>query len=340
MTYSRSTAPVFVVGSPRSGTTLLYHMLLSAGGFARYRAETHVFNTLAPRYGGMRREQDVAAALTTWIASDCHTLSGLSANAAREAVLGRARNAGEFLRLLMDRVAAQQGVPRWAETTPAHLLHMREIAEQIPGALFVHVIRDGRDVATSLERQRWIRPLPMDRERPVLAAAAYWEWIVRRGRDAAAMVRDQYIEVRYEALVDDPAQVLHELEPFLQHRLDWTEISRVGVGSVGRPNTSFPNVGGGFRDRWRTQLAPRDADAIDAMLSFTLRELGYPSTSARRPLSIAARRSAYHAWFSMRDWLKRRTALGRRSTNLSHFEPGSMIVSEEKLAGVTGDSTS
>ena len=40
----RSLAPVFVVGSPRSGTTLLYHMLLSAGRFAIYRAETHVFN--------------------------------------------------------------------------------------------------------------------------------------------------------------------------------------------------------------------------------------------------------------------------------------------------------
>ncbi len=75
MTYSRSTAPVFVVGSPRSGTTLLYHMLLSAGGFARYRAETHVFNTLAPRFGHLRRERDVAEALRTWLASDCHTLT-------------------------------------------------------------------------------------------------------------------------------------------------------------------------------------------------------------------------------------------------------------------------
>ena len=47
----RSRAPVFVVGSPRSGTTLLYHMLLSAGRFAIYRAETHVFNVLVPRFG-------------------------------------------------------------------------------------------------------------------------------------------------------------------------------------------------------------------------------------------------------------------------------------------------
>ena len=49
---ARSKAPVFVLGCPRSGTTLLYHMLLSAGNFAVYRAESQVFNLLEPRFGG------------------------------------------------------------------------------------------------------------------------------------------------------------------------------------------------------------------------------------------------------------------------------------------------
>ena len=40
--------PVFVVGSARSGNTLLYHTLLSAGGFAIYRGEPAVFDLLAP----------------------------------------------------------------------------------------------------------------------------------------------------------------------------------------------------------------------------------------------------------------------------------------------------
>jgi hypothetical protein len=49
----RNDAPVFVVGCPRSGTTVLYHMLLSAGGFAVYRSESNVFNLLVTRFGGM-----------------------------------------------------------------------------------------------------------------------------------------------------------------------------------------------------------------------------------------------------------------------------------------------
>src|SRR6516165_2903756 len=49
-TSARSKAPVFVLGSVRSGTTLLYHMLLSSGGFAVYRTESHAINLLEPRF--------------------------------------------------------------------------------------------------------------------------------------------------------------------------------------------------------------------------------------------------------------------------------------------------
>ncbi len=49
----RSLAPVFVLGCGRSGTTLLYHMLLSAGNFAVYRVESNIINLLEPRFGDL-----------------------------------------------------------------------------------------------------------------------------------------------------------------------------------------------------------------------------------------------------------------------------------------------
>ncbi|HEX4933112.1 MAG TPA: sulfotransferase, partial [Gemmatimonadaceae bacterium] len=241
---ARETAPVFTVGSPRSGTTLLYHMLLSAGGFVRYRTETHVFSALAPRFGGMRSPDDIRRALDVWLQSDCHTLTTLPADAVRALIERECRSAGDFLRLIMEEMGRRQREPRWAETTPAHLLHMREISAQIPGALFVHVVRDGRDVAASLAKQGWIAPLPVDRERPVLAAAAYWNWLVREGRREGDALGDRYLEVKYEDLVDRPQETLARIGAFIAQPLDHAEIQRVGIGSVGRPNTSFPDAKG------------------------------------------------------------------------------------------------
>lgn len=65
----KSNAPVFVLGCPRSGTTVLYHMLLSAGGFAVYRTESNVFNLLAPRFGGMHTANDRKRLMNHWLRS-------------------------------------------------------------------------------------------------------------------------------------------------------------------------------------------------------------------------------------------------------------------------------
>src|ERR1041384_5645815 len=65
--FSRSKAPVFVLGAPRSGTTVLYHMLLSAGNFAVYRAESNVFSVLQPRFGNLARRSRRNELLRSWL---------------------------------------------------------------------------------------------------------------------------------------------------------------------------------------------------------------------------------------------------------------------------------
>src|ERR1700758_3047870 len=76
----RSKAPVLVLGCPRSGTTLLYHMLLSAGNFAVYRAESQVFNLLEPRFGDLARKRNKRNLLRAWEASTLFTKTGLAAD--------------------------------------------------------------------------------------------------------------------------------------------------------------------------------------------------------------------------------------------------------------------
>ena len=138
----RSTAPVFIVGCPRSGTTLLYHMLLSAGGFVYYRAESHVFDVIIPRFGNLASSEAKERLMERWLASHFFARTGLEPEALEARVMAECRNGGDFLRIVMGAMAERQGMPRWADCTPAHVLHMPQIKETIPDALFIHIIRD------------------------------------------------------------------------------------------------------------------------------------------------------------------------------------------------------
>src|SRR3981081_3717149 len=128
----RSSAPVFVLGSPRSGTTLLYHMLLSAGGFAVYRTETHVFNVLEAAYGDFGNPHNKRKLMKAWLGSKLFQLSGLDGKKIEARVMAECRNGGDFLRIVMGDITRKQNVDRWADCTPDHLLYVQRIKETIP----------------------------------------------------------------------------------------------------------------------------------------------------------------------------------------------------------------
>jgi LPS sulfotransferase NodH len=316
----RSKAPVFVVGCPRSGTTLLYHMLLSAGNFAIYRAESQVFNLLEPRFGDLRVEENRCAMLSAWLNSPLFTKTGLDPQDITDDLVRGCRHGGDFLRRVMEAIARKQGVKRWADCTPEHLLFLGRIKQTIPEALIVHVVRDGRDVAVSLEQQRWIQPLPLHHSKSLEVAAMYWNWMVRVGRRAGRRLGQDYFEVRYEKLVHEPRQSLSRLSDFVGQELDYDQIQQVGIGCVRRPNTSFaPELHSGeFKPvaRWKQYLSPEQQDVLEMLVGDTRDELGYRTReSHRNPRvsdSLRQMRLLYNSYFATKLFLKTRTFLGRK----------------------------
>src|SRR5271169_195479 len=107
-TRSRSRAPVFVLGCGRSGTKLLYHTLLSAGGFAVYHAESNAFNLLGLRFGSLRRRGNRQKLLDSWLKSKLFQRSGLDRAEIEPRILNECRNTGDFLRIVMETIAAKQ----------------------------------------------------------------------------------------------------------------------------------------------------------------------------------------------------------------------------------------
>jgi hypothetical protein len=303
----RNRAPVFVVGSARSGTTLLYDMLLSSGGFALYLGESNIFNLVAPRFGDLARRANREQMLRVWLGSSLFRVSRLRPSDVESRILDECRNAGDFLRIVMDEVTRQQGAQRWAGNTPEEILHLRQIKKTIPEALVIHMIRDGRDVSVSLSQKRYIRPFPWKERATPETAALYWEWVVKKGRDAGAEMGSDYTEVRFEELVTDPRSVLQRLSAFLEHDLDYDRILKNAVGAVAKPNSSFKGSAPGTFNpvaRWKQQLSMDQLTRIEGLVGDLLEDLGYQlATSGRadcNPVYRAWNRLLYRQFFELK----------------------------------------
>ena len=96
-----NSSPVFVVGCARSGTTLLYHTLLSSGGFANYRAEPAVFDLLRPKFGSFRSLKNRRNLVESWVRSAMFRASGLRREDIEPKVLSDCRSEGDFLAIVM-----------------------------------------------------------------------------------------------------------------------------------------------------------------------------------------------------------------------------------------------
>jgi hypothetical protein len=316
---TRMKRPVFVLGSPRSGTTLLYHMLLSAGGFAVYRSESKVFDLLAPRFGDLRRAKNKQKMLHAWFRTRMFGVSGVNREKFRARILSECSKAGDFLRIFMEEIACAQNVDRWAECTPEHLQYLPWIKRELPDALVIHIIRDGRDVALSLQKQGWVQTFPGDQGKNLMVAGLFWEWIVGKGRAFGRALGADYMEVHYEDLFPDARATLARLGRFIDHDLDYDRIQQTAIGSLREPNTSFTSEyqEGVFRPvgRWRSSFSCEELAAFESLVGPFLKELNYPLTAGHRLVGNAAAlktmRILYRLFWNSKLSLKVYTPLGR-----------------------------
>jgi hypothetical protein len=197
---------VFVVGAPRSGTTLLRLMLDAHPSMAIPHETGFLPDALALGDGASRDElARLMLEFATW--PDLATSEG----ALRE-TLERVEpfTVVDGLRAFYRRYAAARGKGRWGDKTPPYALHLPALAAAFAEARFVHILRDGRDVAVSL-RPLWFAP-----GQDMASLAAEWARHVVPARAAGATLGWRYLEVRYERLVVDPAAELSRVADLLE----------------------------------------------------------------------------------------------------------------------------
>jgi hypothetical protein len=296
-------------------------MLLSAGGFAIYRGLLPVFETLIPRFGTLDRRSNRERLLKTWLRSKGFRCTGLGAEPLSSRILNECRSGGDFIRLVMDSVAQDQSLARWAVYDPDNVLHIERLKASIPNALFLHIIRDGRDIALSLKKMGGFSPLPWDRgeTQSLVATALYWEWMVRNGREGGSKFPADYLEIHYEDLIVNPQESLQKLGAFLEHNLDYDRIQKSGLGRLSQSNSSFRTETREEKvtpaGRWKQRLSRANIAAIEAAVGDCLEQTGYSLSlpAAERQLGTRERfqRALYRRYLSSKLWLKQNTPAGR-----------------------------
>jgi hypothetical protein len=240
---------VFVVGSPRSGTSFTGSALGSQPGWVDL-GEVPVLKAAVPELIQLSREAQAIAV---------------------RRILQRVRTLGLARSL------------RGVEQNPETSYVLAGALHAYPRATAVHVIRDGRDVVCSLLERGWLRndrAEQDDAQQPYGAHARFWveperraeferasevrraAWAWRRYLNAARAVPERTIELRYEALVADPDGEANRLSGALD--CDPAPLQR-----------AFAEVRDRSVGRWKRDLTPEQLAEVESEAGLLLAELGY-----------------------------------------------------------------
>jgi hypothetical protein len=285
-------APVFpfFVGCGRSGTTLLRAMFDAHPDVAIVYESAFVakLGADADRYQGEHRFRSDRLLADLRRFSDSFPHFDVSEDELRQAWHGSPPDDyPDAVRQLYRLHAEKQGKARYGDKSPAYVMGMPLLAQLFPEGRFVHIIRDGRDVASAYLARPW-GPSTVEQ------AALYWRRRVGQGRrDGQRLGAGHYREVRFEALVEDPEAALRSLcdfvevdfDPAMLRYYERADAAQIDAHPGQHRGLSQPPTKG-MRD-WRSELDPDQVSRFEVIAGGLLAELGYergalsPSVSAR-----------------------------------------------------------
>jgi len=288
--------PVFLVGCPRSGTTLLRDLLRSLPNLT-FPFESHFIPGFYRAYGDPHNDVE-ALRLATRVLR-LHYIRRWQLGVA-PAHFASCRSYRDFVARLFECWAAKENKPRWGDKTPNYLTDIPTLLELFPEAQILHIYRDGRDVAMSWCKSGF-------EPGNLYTAARLWQLQVRQAMAAGRRLpTGSYFEIAYEDLVSDTRGTMARVCQFLEEPSSDQVLTptRLWPLKKGEINQVFKNSG-----KWTTQMSPAQRCIVESVAGSLLGELGYPLEATTRQISAAERffwdshhsivRAARHLWWSL-----------------------------------------
>jgi len=267
--YVSQGSPVIVGGCARSGTTLM-RVMLDTHPNIYYGPESNLFTPVRIKTRKRIRE------LSWRFDVPVQDLRGM---------LDESGCLPEFIEKFFNHLAGAQGKERWGEKTPTNVLRLDYIFRHFPRSKFIHMIRDGRDVACSLRnfpKSKMVdgKIVPVNSNNPLDECIERWVHDVEAGRRWAGDQR--YMEVKYEGLVLNAEETLKKVLGFLGEPYDERVLRYYEVEGSTRDASKFPqNVEAtqplytGSMGRWRREFTDEDKVLFKRLGGDLLMGLGY-----------------------------------------------------------------
>ena len=287
------TKPIFIVGAPRSGTTLLQYMLRSHPNICFPTGESHFIIPLYRNvkiFSDLKKPENIRRVLeamyqqsSDFFDTDLHGIK-FDINELTEQLMdeGKSNSMAEIISTLFEKNAIAEGKLRWGDKTPYYLLHMEKLLNMFPSAQFIHIIRDGRDCALSMfERKHDFRVYN------TFFAAKYWEIYVECGRRIGKGFGDKiYHEVHYEDLLDAPESKIKEICAFLNEPYSDNILNYKKSGEAGKTPLLQQSIQKGNKAKWREKMTAKQISIFESAVSHTLTEFGYPLITEAKPTPL------------------------------------------------------
>jgi hypothetical protein len=276
---------VFIVGCPRSGTTLLQR-IVDAHPQIAVTPETHWIPSYLPKLIEKAPEGEVTKRFVRRLLR-YHRFAQLGVGRKPLKKLlkaDRPLSYARFVSAVFDLYGKAQGKALVGDKTPGYARQIPVLHSLWPEARFVHLVRDGRDVC--LSARSWKKPGKLFLrcagwgDDPAMTAALWWEWHVRLAReDGRPLGPGLYREMRYEALVAHPREEVAALCTFLGVPFDEAMLRYYEGRTRPEPgldaNDAWLPITPGLRD-WRSQMPAEEIERFEAAAGDLLDQLSYP----------------------------------------------------------------
>jgi hypothetical protein len=297
--------PFFIVGSARSGTTLL-RFIISSHPRLYIPPETGFVPFLLKNVEARLSPAQVRKVIQRMEQLNPAWRDMVDDYSAFYEALPEPR-LEHVLDTLYRKKITDYGAVRWGDQTPPYIRYVPILNKIFPTSQFIHLIRDGRDVALSTQKT-W-----GGNQRPFIDpyySFSNWCKDIERGKEAERLLgTDRYMEVRYEDLVQQPQQMIEQICAFLGEEphpdmLNHTRIARKIIWPIGPVKVREP-ISTASVQRWKTEMSLFDKKVADRVAGSTLSALGYELAnvgpfSASESLKLLFLSCKYRLWDTIR----------------------------------------